>query len=83
MCCNPTNGRVDFEECLTYKTQLHGTEWIVSLSADWEQKPKKKKCFYRSNKSFFLLDSQPQAKSQFLLTFVYGYMLLPSQQIGK
>ena len=25
-----------------YKIQLHGTEWIVSLSADWEQSPKTK-----------------------------------------
>jgi hypothetical protein len=23
MCCNPTNGRVDFEEWLVYKIQLH------------------------------------------------------------
>ncbi len=25
-----------------YKIQLHGTEWIVSLSADWDQSPKTK-----------------------------------------
>jgi hypothetical protein len=25
-CCNPENGRVDFEEWLAYKIQLHGTE---------------------------------------------------------
>ncbi len=24
-------------------TQLHGTEWIVSLSAEWDQSPEKKK----------------------------------------
>jgi hypothetical protein len=28
---------------LAYKIQLHGNEWIVSLSADWDQSPKKKK----------------------------------------
>jgi hypothetical protein len=26
MCCNPANGRVDFEEWLAYKIQLHGIE---------------------------------------------------------
>jgi hypothetical protein len=26
MCCNPTNGRVDFEEWSAYKIQLHGIE---------------------------------------------------------
>ena len=40
-CCNPANGRVDFEEWSAYKIQLHGIEWIVSLSADWDQSPKK------------------------------------------
>ena len=39
ICCNPANGRVDFEEWLAYKIQLHGTEWIVSLSPDWHQSP--------------------------------------------
>jgi hypothetical protein len=24
VCCNPANGRVDFEEWLAYKIQLHG-----------------------------------------------------------
>jgi hypothetical protein len=38
MCCNPPNGRVDFEEWSAYKILLHGTEWIVSLSADWDIK---------------------------------------------
>jgi len=33
---------VDFEEWSDYKIQLHGIEWIVSLSADWDQKKKKK-----------------------------------------
>jgi hypothetical protein len=42
MCCNPANGRVDFEDWSAYKIQLHGSEWIVSLSADWDQKVKKK-----------------------------------------
>jgi hypothetical protein len=32
---------VDFEEWSAYKIQLHGIEWIVSLSADWDQSPKK------------------------------------------
>ncbi len=41
MYCNPANGRVDFEEWSAYKIQLHGTEWIVSLSGDWDQSPKK------------------------------------------
>jgi hypothetical protein len=45
MCCNPGNGRVNFEEWSAYKIQLHDIEWIVSLSADWDQSPtKKKKC---------------------------------------
>ncbi len=26
MCCNPANGRVDFEEWSAHKIQLHGTE---------------------------------------------------------
>ncbi len=42
MCCNPANGRVDFEEWSAYKIQLRGTEWIVSLSADWDQRKKQK-----------------------------------------
>jgi hypothetical protein len=42
MCCNPANGRVDFEEWSAYKIQLHGIEWIVSLSTDWDQSPTKK-----------------------------------------
>ncbi len=40
------NGRVDFEEWLAYKIQLHGIEWIVSLSANWDQSPKKKRDFF-------------------------------------
>jgi hypothetical protein len=43
MWCNPANGRVDFEEWPAYKIQLHGIEWIESLSADWDQSPTKKK----------------------------------------
>jgi hypothetical protein len=43
MWCNPANGRVDFEEWSAYEIQLHGIEWIVSLSADWYQSPTKKK----------------------------------------
>ncbi len=43
MCCNPANGMVDFEEWSAYKIQLHGIEWIVSLTADWDQSPKKEK----------------------------------------
>jgi hypothetical protein len=43
MCCDPANGRVDFEEWSAYKIQLNGIEWIVSLSADWDQSPKKTK----------------------------------------
>jgi hypothetical protein len=34
ICCNPANGRVDFEKWSAYIMQLHGTERIVSLSAD-------------------------------------------------
>ncbi len=50
MCCNPANGRVEFEEWSAYKIQLHGIEWIVSLLADWDQSPTttKKKKLYRS-----------------------------------
>jgi hypothetical protein len=37
---------VDFEEWLAYKNELHGTEWIVSLSANWEtQKTQKNSGF--------------------------------------
>jgi hypothetical protein len=43
ICCNPANGRVDFEERLAHEIQLHGTEWIVRLLADWDQSQKKKK----------------------------------------
>ena len=32
MCWNPSNGRVDIEEMLAYKTQLSGFELIESLS---------------------------------------------------
>ncbi len=42
ICCNPANGRVDSEEWSAYKIQLHGIEWIVSWSADWDQSPTKK-----------------------------------------
>ncbi len=49
MCCNPANGRVDFEEWSAYKIQLHGKEWIVSLSTDWDQSPTKKTSFKHSN----------------------------------
>ena len=45
ICCNPANGRVDFEEWSAYKIQLHGIEWIVSLLADWDQSPTKKIVF--------------------------------------
>ncbi len=41
MCCNPANGRVDFEQWSAYQIQLNSTEWIVSLSdGDWDQSPK-------------------------------------------
>jgi hypothetical protein len=50
-----------------YKIQLHGTEWIVSLSADWDQSPtkKKKKKIFRAlfkkyvkiNATFFIAKS--------------------------
>ncbi len=43
ICCNPANGRVDFEEWSAYKIQLHGIEWIVSLSADWDKQTTNKK----------------------------------------
>jgi hypothetical protein len=36
-------GRVDFKEWSAYKILLHGTEWIVSLSADCDQSQKKTK----------------------------------------
>jgi hypothetical protein len=39
---------VDFEEWSAYKIQLHGTEWIVSLSADWDQSPRTKKESFKS-----------------------------------
>ncbi len=52
MCCNPANGRVDFVELSAYKTQLHGIEWIVSLSADWDQSPKKKQKKNKKKKNF-------------------------------
>ena len=32
MCCNPANGRVDFEEWLACKNCLRGLDWIYSLS---------------------------------------------------
>jgi hypothetical protein len=38
----PANGMVDFEEWSAYKIQLHGIEWIVSLSGDWDQSLSKK-----------------------------------------
>ena len=34
MCRNLANGRVDIEEWLACKTQLHGLEWNESLKAD-------------------------------------------------
>ena len=38
MCCNTGNGRVDIEEWLAYKNQIHnGKEWIEILSANWDQ----------------------------------------------
>jgi hypothetical protein len=56
MCCNPANGRVGFEECLAYKIQLHGTEWIVSLSANWDKSPKKQQKNNNTVLSYFLLE---------------------------
>ncbi len=43
-----------FKECSAYKIQLHGIEWNVSLSADWDQSPtkKKKKKVIRTSISF-------------------------------
>ena len=41
ICCTPANGRVDFEEWLAFKIQLHGTERIVSLKADSDQSKKR------------------------------------------
>ena len=41
MGCNTAYGRVDFEEWSVYKIQLNGTEWTVSLSANWYQRPPK------------------------------------------
>jgi hypothetical protein len=35
MCCNPANGRVDFEEWSAYKIQLHGIE---KKNRCWKQK---------------------------------------------
>ena len=55
ICCNPANGRVDFVEWLAYKIQLHGNEWIVSLSADWDQSPKPKKNKKKNNYNIILL----------------------------
>ncbi len=43
MCCNPANVRVDFEALSAFKIQLHGTELIVSLSANWDKSPRTKK----------------------------------------
>jgi hypothetical protein len=56
MCCNHANGRVDFEEWSAHKIQLHGIEWIVSLSADWDQSPKKtkKKYSFENSKLIFV-----------------------------
>ena len=45
VCCNPTNRRVDIEERLASKPQLHGLEWNESLSADWYQCSTKPKLF--------------------------------------
>ncbi len=43
MCCNPANGKGDFEEWSAYKIQLHGIESIVSLSSTETKVQKKKK----------------------------------------
>ncbi len=45
ICCNPANGRVDFEEWSAYKIQLHGIEWICKLVRRLRPKSKKKKKF--------------------------------------
>ncbi len=72
MCCNPANGRVDFVEWSAYKIQLHGIEWIVSLSADWDQSPKKKK--KKKKKRVFLVHhyyNNQNIKSVFLVHHYY------------
>jgi hypothetical protein len=53
ICWIPANGRVNFEEWLAYKIQLHGNEWIVNLSADWDQSPKKKNNTFTNDFSKF------------------------------
>jgi hypothetical protein len=56
--CNLANGRVDFEE------------WIVSLSADWDQSPK----FFFNNNCFVLIFSQKLTYTQtkvFEMTMVH------------
>ena len=54
VCCNPAKGRVDLEELLAYKIQLHGgNKWIESLSTNWDQcppqNPKKKNIRLKTN----------------------------------
>ncbi len=71
ICCNPANGRVDFVEWLAYKIPLHGNEWFVSLSADWDQSPKKKKLKSSTIKksSFFKQKDLPFFSSVLLSIF--------------
>jgi hypothetical protein len=42
MCCNPINGRLDFNDSRLIKIQLHNWEWTWSLSADQDQSATKK-----------------------------------------
>ncbi len=64
ICCNPANWRVDFEEWSAYKIQLHGIEWIVSLSADWDQSPTKKKSNLKKMHYHAKLPAQLTSKRQ-------------------
>ena len=48
------NGRVDIEEWLVYKTQLHGLEWNESLKADPSNLIFSPKSFVMSQQFFFV-----------------------------
>jgi hypothetical protein len=79
ICCNPAYGRVDFEKWSAYKIQLHGFEWIVSLSADWDQSPTKKNCLFWL--SFVKPDSLSDMTDMLYLTDM-SYVLLGQNDVS-
>ena len=78
MCCNPANGRVDFVELLAYKIQLHGTEWIVSLSAKKKDTVLPNEVFWRFKFYFtFTIQNNEYKSTKYCIYLEIQIILVP------